>query len=332
MSKISASLLTLQKLTQTAIAEASRSQQSTLGVEHLFLALTAHEQVAGQVLRTYGITLETARHAVAAQQADDLTSLGINLSPPTPSTHLPKTTNYSWSEPALEIIQRASKDKEREGTSALLRELVQEPSGFIEQILHRLGTSAEHIIERLNDFEHLTETDTRPKHSHHLLANHQLSTTTESFVPAPIDRIWELLADPANMPRWMPGITSVMSTPAKLDIGASWKIQSSRPATNRKTRQSPPHNMHAKLTAFTKQQTIEWQLSLPDIRCANQQVIRIELEPAAGGTQLFISIAYIPSSAKSWRAIRRRVLHPLYRFAYHWQGQQISQSISRESS
>ncbi|WP_216388009.1 SRPBCC family protein [Arcanobacterium phocae] len=332
MTKIPSSLLTLQKLTQAAITEASHSQQSTLGVEHLFLALTTHEQIAGQVLRTYGITLETARHAVATQQADDLTSLGINLTPSTPSTHLPKTMNYSWSEPALEIIQRASKDKEREGTSALLHELVREPSGFIEQILHRFGTSAEQIIEHLDDFEHSTNADPHPKHSHEPRANHQLSATTESFIPAPLDQVWELLANPAHMPRWIPAVASVTSAPANLHVGASWEMQSPELATNRKIRQSPPHTIHAQLTAFTNQQTIEWQFSLPEIRRANQRVVHIELEPAAGGTQLFISIGYIPTSATRRRSALRRILRPLHRYVCLLQGQQISQSIIKELS
>ena len=77
MSKLTTTAATAHTLSLTAMEEASRLGQRTADIDHLFLALVVSEQRAGQVLRSLGITLDSAREAVVTQHAEQLASLGI---------------------------------------------------------------------------------------------------------------------------------------------------------------------------------------------------------------------------------------------------------------
>jgi hypothetical protein len=77
---------TAQALSLTAMEEASRRGQREADIDDLFLALVVSEQIAGQVLRWTGITLDAALEAVAAQHAAQLESIGITADLPDPGT------------------------------------------------------------------------------------------------------------------------------------------------------------------------------------------------------------------------------------------------------
>ncbi|MGO3678602.1 MAG: Clp protease N-terminal domain-containing protein, partial [Microbacteriaceae bacterium] len=65
MSRLTRMLAASQALSITAMEEASRVGLRTATIEHLLLALTVDEGIAGQALRANGVTIEAARDAIA---------------------------------------------------------------------------------------------------------------------------------------------------------------------------------------------------------------------------------------------------------------------------
>ena len=116
MSKFTRAASTSHTLSLAAMEEASRLGQRTADIDHLFLALALSEQAAGQVLRSFGITLDSAREAVAAQHTAQLASLGVETVVPEPgSIVFHKTGGYEWS-PRL---SSSSSGQAREGVQAM---------------------------------------------------------------------------------------------------------------------------------------------------------------------------------------------------------------------
>lgn len=154
MSKLTIAAATSHALASTAMEEASRVGEHTVGVDHLFLALVVNEQQAGQALRGLGISLEAAREAVADQHASQLASLGIHASTPGHSRiAVRQNVDYVWGRAALEVMKRSAAGSSRGDADAVLRELLAEPSGLIDAILQRLGTTPDVVRDRLDDAE-----------------------------------------------------------------------------------------------------------------------------------------------------------------------------------
>ncbi len=112
MSRITAAAATSHTLSVTAMEEASRLGQHKVDIDHMLLALVVSEQVAGQVLRSFGVTLDAAREAVDTQHAEQLASLGIRTEMPTPGRITFHETGISeWSPRAQEVIKSSAEGK-----------------------------------------------------------------------------------------------------------------------------------------------------------------------------------------------------------------------------
>lgn len=331
MSKITATAATSHVLSVTAMEEASRTGERTAGIDHMFLALVVNEQLAGQVLRSLGITLDAAREAVAAQHAEQLASLGIRAEAPAPGRiTFHETGDYQWSERALDIIKRSAERERRGDAAAVLRALVAEPSGFIETVLGRLGTSPEEVRARLDEAERF------PGAPQHTFEEATLSGASESFAPAPIEEVWELLADPARMPEWEPSIGGVEDLPPRPVAGASWTTRALLERPDGKPLRVKPEYRRgaAELVALEEPHCIEWRFTWPDAPKSNARRVRIELEPAAGGTQLRTSLAWDRDPERAKPRLRlgrllRPLLRPVYRFVLWMQLMQLGGGISR---
>lgn len=328
MSKFTAAAATSHTLSLTAMEEASRRGERTAGIDHLLLALVVNEQVAGQVLRSLGITLESAREAVDAQHAEQLASLGIHSNAPAPGPiTFHGTGDYEWGPSALEVVKHSAESKKKGDAAAVLRELIAEPSGLIEAILRRLGATSEVVLDRLGEAERY------PVRAQQNPVSGALSGSSVSFVPAEVGRVWELLADPARMPEWEPGTGGVEDLPPHVKVGSSWVARALLERSDGKSLRVPPERRKARveLTAYEATHRIEWCFNWPDVPTSNTRRVRIELEPAAGGTQLLLSAAWVRSPS----ARRRRIpllpwlLRPLHRFFMWMQLAQLSGSISR---
>lgn len=323
MSRFTEIAATAQTLSLAAMEEASRLGERTADIDHLLLALTVNEQTAGQVLRAAGVTLPVAREAVDAQHAQQLAALGISASAPGPGQIVfHETGGYEWSVRAREIITRASKGGRRGDAAAVLRELLDEPSGTIDGVLERIGVFPAEVRARLDEAERLpADRPTRPAD--------RLSGTADAFVPAPPDRVWDLLRDPASMPVWEPAVGDAPDAPADPAAGTTWVVhaRTERPDGTAIRVKPAFRTQQVELVAREEGRLLEWRFRFPDAAAANARRVRIELEPAAGGTHLRLALAWE-------RGIRRRtllglVLRPLYRWAIWMQLSHLGAAVSR---
>lgn len=328
MSRLTTAAATSHTLSLAAMEEASRTGERTAGVDHLLLALVVSEQPAGQVLRSLGITLDAAREAVAAQHTAQLASLGVTASVPVPGRiAFHETGDYRWGERALEIITRASEGSRLGDAAAVLRELLAEPSGFVGAVLHRLGTDPDEVRARLDEAERLPA-QFRPE-----FAAAALAGSAESFVPALPERVWEMLDDPARFPEWEPSTGSVDDLPSQARVGSTWRARARTERPDGKPLRVKPEYRASlvEVTAREPQHLVEWRFAWPDAPGSNTKRIRIELEPAAGGTQLRTSLVWErdPDRGPRLRRVLRPLLRPVHRFAIWMQLTQLGGGISR---
>ena len=329
MSKFTQAASTSHSLSLTAMEEASRFGQRSADIEHMLLALVVSEQVAGQVLRSTGITLEAAREAVSNQHSVQLDILGISARHPSQDRIVfHETGGYEWTDRALKILKSASEGQKRGDATQVLRELVAEPSGMIEQILRRLGTTPDLIIARLDEVQQY-QADT-PKSTIHPSSR---SGCNAAFVPAPIWKVWELLSDPLRMPEWEPivGEVTLEEAQKEMQIGDRWATSARTRRSDGKPFRIKPafQSQNIELVAFAKEALIEWKFAYPDSAQAGTKRVRIELEPAAGGTQLQIFLQWDRNPNHVARSIRGFFIRPLVHFGLWMQLSQLSDGISR---
>lgn len=327
MSKLTTAAVTSHALSVTAMEEASRRGDRTVGIDYLILALIVNEQVAGQVLRSFGITLDEARETIDTQHTEQLSSLGIHADAPAPGPIMfHETGDFEWSGSALVIMKRSAARSNTGDAAAVLRELLVEPSGLIDAILQRLGTTPDAVRVRLDDAERY------PARRQHTFDASSISGTSESFVPAQPSAIWELLAAPTRMAEWDPSTGSIENAPARIEVGSTWLTHAPTELPDGTPNRVKPayRTAQVEITDIEPLHRIEWLFTRPDAPEANLRRIRIELEPAAGGTQLLLSSAWVPSPASRRRRIPLRwMLRPAHRFFMWMQLSQLSSSISR---
>jgi uncharacterized protein YndB with AHSA1/START domain len=328
MSKFTSMAATAQTLSLTAMEEASRRGQREADIDHLFLALVINDQVAGQVLRGIGITLDAARAAVAAQHSAQLESIGITAEiPDAERIVFHETGGYEWSRRALDIFKRATDDGRNGDAAAVLRELVAEPSGMIEHLLRRLGTSPAEVLARLD------ETRQIPAHSPRAAASGALSGFAETFVPAPVQEVWAMLANPSRMPEWEPGTGSVepADNTARPRLGDTWVSHARTHRPDGKPLKIKPEfqRRQVELLEADEGSLIAWRFSYPAAARANSRYIRINLDPAAGGTQLGVTLAWERSPERRHRHPLGPLARPWHRFAIWMHLAQVGGSISR---
>ena len=326
MTKYAGVASTTHTLSIAAMEEASRFGQRIADIDHLLLALVISEQPAGQVLRNIGITLQATRDAVEEQHSAQLATLGVSTGA---SSQGPivfhKTGGYEWSERALGVFARANKGRKLGDAAAVLRELVSEPSGMIEQILQRLDSSPTEVISRLDEAQrYLRNPPARP---------HRYSGLVAAFVPAPVEEVWELLADPLRMPEWEPSTRDVTlhHVQSGTRIGDSW---TAHPRTEHPDGKPLPTKTkrlvrNVELLAHEDRTLIEWRHTYPQLAGANSKRIRVEMEPAAAGTQLRTTLTLEHNPSRPRSPIRAFLMRSYVRFAIWMQLSNLSGSISR---
>jgi uncharacterized protein YndB with AHSA1/START domain len=238
--------------------EASRCGQTETDLEHMLEALAIDEGAGGEALRDEGLTLDAVRAAVAEQHADQLQSIGVAAPAPAPGRiTFYETEGYNWTRRAAAVFERADQRKSRAATlrepsAGFLRALLAEPSGQIEDLLARLGTSRARVLARLDGTAAARDLPTSwqskgaarttaatggdpapgeaqaglprdsadaaagqpaPGGSGHPAATPGLTVRRRSFVPAPPAKVWALLDDPSRMPDWDPYAGAVEALP-----------------------------------------------------------------------------------------------------------------------
>lgn len=324
MSKFTDAAATSHTLSVTAMEEASRFGQRTAEVDHLLLALVVNEQVAGQVLRNLGVTIDAARAAVEEQHAEQLASLGVQAGG---SAQGPivfhETGGYEWGEGAIEIIKQSASGANRGDAAAVLRELVIEPSGLVEAILARLGTSPDAVIAKLDEVEQY------PGHpSERVRGRDSLTGRGEAFIPASVSEVWRMLADPERIPEWEPSIGSVEPAAAPA-VGHMAAARTERSDGKRLRVKPELRRIRVEPAELDTDRLVEWRFTFPDVPHANAKRVRIALEAAAGGTQLRIVLAWERNVNRRPSPVLRWFFGPLQRYAVWMQITQIGAGISR---
>jgi hypothetical protein len=316
----------MQTLSLAAMEEASRRGRHDADLDDLFLALVLSDQVAGAVLRAARITLDRARQAVDAMHTAQLRSVGVDVDVPGERRIVfHETRGYEWTPRALNVLKRAGGRNSGDAT-AVLRELLREPSGLIEDLLVRLNTSSGELVAALEAVE--GHPAVAPGKKRRIPG---ITRRVETFVPAGIGDVWSLLADPARMPEWNPSVGSVERDEdgAATVVGASWRVVAPTvyPDGTPAKVKAQFRRRRMELTQFDPPSGIAWRTSYIDAVRANSHVLTIELAPAAGGTQLQLTMSWTRHGG--WRRIAFWPLRPLQRFLA-WLGLlQIGGGISR---
>lgn len=311
MSKFVRAAQTSQSLSLAAMEEASRAGLRVADLEHLFLALVISDQPAGASLRSMGIDIEGARRAVEEAHAAQLASLGIDASfPEAGRIVFHETDGYEWSKRAYAVIAR-SVEKDRNGdAAAVLRELVSEPSGLVADILDRLGTTPQAVLEHLGQFEVSAEkTDTKPAQ-----VKGRTSASIETFVPAPIDDVWKLLADPARIPDWEMSVGSIDDAAQDVTPGTVWHgvAPASRPDGKPVKVKPGFRRRDIELVSAHQPKRIAWSFTYPDAPHSNAVLTEFTLVTTTGGTQMQITTSW--SRRPGWRRLVAFPLRPIQKF------------------
>lgn len=311
MSKFVRVAQTSQSLSLAAMEEASRLGLRTADIEHLFLALVINDQSAGRALRDIGIDLDTARRAVEEQHAAQLASLGIEASfPEAGRIVFHETDGYEWSKRASDLIARSA-DKDKAGdAAAVLRELVAEPSGLIADILERLGTTPAVLLEKLDVVDSSTPA-TAPASA---AISGRISGTTETFVPAPIERVWDYFAEPTNIPHWEMTVGSVEDARQDAAVGGVWMgFARGRRPDGKPVKVKPKfRRRRIELVAAHRSERIAWSFAYPDAPRNSSALTEFTLAPTSGGTQVSITTSW--SRRPGWRRVVGLPLRPIQKF------------------
>ena len=299
MSRFTQMLATGYSVSINAAEEASRFGVPAVDIEHVLLALAIDEGTAGQVLRRAGITLDAARRAVEERHRDHLASIGVRAELPGDGRiRFLEQGGLDWTDRALNLISRAGGKHTSSDATAVLRELLGEPSGTVGELLARLGTSAGEVRAQLDEAASIRAHDAPPAR--------RLGRSHTVFVPSPIGEVWALVSTAARLPEWDLTLASVVAD------GDAWVgiAPTTRP-------DGKPLKVHVGTTRqiieriSAANHRVEWLFTFPDAVGANQRSVIVSLEESAGGAQVTVDFAWIRGSGP--RGLRR-VIAPLARF------------------
>lgn len=326
MNRLVRAAQTSHSLSLAAMEEASRVGIREADIEHLFLALVITDQSAGRALRNAGITIDRARHAVAEQHQEQLASLGVGATLPKAGRIVfHETDGYDWTVRAREIISQSSGKGKAGDSAAVLRELLAEPSGFMADVLGRLGTTPDDVLEILD------ATDSAPASTTPAIPTRKdwIASSTEVFVPAPAEEVWELLADPTQIPIWEPSIGITDHNAHELTPVAIWTGYAPTSYPDGKPAKIKPQfrRRSIELTSSNRPRTVEWSFGYPDASRSNSMSTQFTLANTTGGTQVHIVRSW--SRRKGWRGALALPLRPIQKFLIWMSLSQTGSALSR---
>ncbi|KJL25283.1 Clp amino terminal domain protein [Microbacterium oxydans] len=328
MSRLVQAAGTMHTLSLAAMEEASRFGVRDTDIDHLLLALTIDPDTGGQILRGMGAGLDAARAAVAAQHAAQLESVGVATGVDEPGRIVfHETSGYEWTDRALAVWTVASSGRRRGDSAAVLRALVDEPSGLVEEILRRLDVDPDTLRSRLDDTRVVDPARTDR------LDEKSFSASRSIFVPAPVEDVWELLSSASRIPEWDHGVGEVGSAIAPT---GPWEartitVRNGKPVTVKESYE----RQQIFLDRFEDRAFVTWRFTYPDASISTSRVLAFALEHAAGGMQIQVTLTWEVERRRRGilHSIRRRMLRPIARPVAHiltyFQLTQTESGISR---
>ncbi|MGH3691651.1 MAG: Clp protease N-terminal domain-containing protein [Microbacterium sp.] len=313
---------TMHTLSLASMEEASRFGVRDADIDHLLLALTFDPDTGGQILRGMGVSLDAARAAVADQHAAQLELVGIVADPENSGRIVfHETSGYEWTERALAVWNAASSGGRRGDSAAVLRALLDEPSGLIAEILSRLDVDREALIIRVDEMQRLALA------RQSMTGRDELSGTRSIFVPAPIDDVWALLSSAGRIPEWEPAVGSIDPTAA----AGVWEAEATTSAPDGRpiAVKDGFRRMRIELVETEKPAHLRWRLSHPYAARSSARQIAFDLEHAAGGMQLRATLTWEFTPRRRGRRMLRPLFRPLLRFLIYIQLTQIASGVTR---
>lgn len=301
MSKLADAFRLSQRVSPVAKEEASRLGHPQIDVDHLFLALLTTHGPAGEVLRSFGITLAEAREATQTVHTQLLAGVSVTHPALAPRPlQDPLLSDIDYSPRALKLFRDLD---DHSSDLPMLTALLDEPSRFALQVLEQLGLQEEELrtaISRRKETEKPEPELSTPRDPH------WHSETHTGFIPVPPDAVWALVADPGRRREW----DSLVASATPLDE-QTWQLTTttSRPASNRPRVAPTLLHSHQRLITLEPQTLIEWETTWPDRgRRSNRQRLRVHFLPVTGGTQIALTLAL--QRRKNWRRLLQPILDP----------------------
>lgn len=207
----------------------------------------------------------------------------------------------------------------------MLRELIAEPSGLITDILGRLDTASDALIERLDHCDSTAEKTTPAAAK----ARGRAVGSTETFVSAPMDEVWTLLADPSRIPEWEPSIGDIDHAGQDTTPGAVWEGTAPTSHPDGKPVKIKPQFRRRSVELITVRQPdkISWSFGYPNSTRSPSFLTEFTLTSTTGGTQVQISRSW--SRRQGWRGFVAFPLRPIQKFLVWITLFQIGSAISR---
>lgn len=304
---------TVQRLSTIAAEEASRFGQHTVDIDHLFLALVADGEEAGVILRDLDVTLAGARQAVQTQRSDQLAVLGIAADLAPGAIRADTTADFDFSDRTLELLRQRSPKSNLPMSVNILQLLLSEPSGLIDELLVRLAIDREQLATRI-------AAAPSPQPTTERVAGSAVSATTSAYVTARVSEVRDFLADPATLPRWVPGIDRLSDAVEPFSSASVVIISDSAGATLRRR--------EATLLP-TNGADVSWEFSFLDTPRARPQRLDIRLSPEGEGTRAEVRVTFNLRPRKMVGAAIRRVLRPVHLFSARMYGRSVGNQINR---
>ena len=130
-----------------------------------------------------------------------------------------------------------------------------------------------------------------------------VSFTYSATLPAPIDKVFDLISDPMRMPEWLPRCVAVKPTTNNKGKGARYKVTFQRDATR--------HEAVIEIIDFQAPHTFGWV----EIYHRAGSKTFFALGFAGGSTKVSLKHIWQPSGFRSWlngQFYRRRNAHRMF--------------------
>ena len=317
MTKLGAMFVLSHEISIATKEEAQRWGHPQIDVEHLFLALLINAGPPGEVLRDLGVDVAQARSAVEETHAAQVASLGLKIAPTAPGRLVdPMIGDMDWSPRAMAVLGEMSDSSDG---LTLLSAVIDEPSGLMAAVLARLDLEPasvhELITARREVQQNLDATPTRDWQT----------VSHTGFVPAPIDEVWALVADPLRRPEWDSAIGRV--EPAGPLVWSMWAAETMPDGKRRKV--SPNlQRSRVRETARLSPERVIWETTWPARgQRTGTHAFAVDLAPKSGGTRLQLTW-WLPR-ANGWRGVLQRSRAPWLQLMTRMQLIATSAQISR---